>query len=252
MFDQLPGDGRHPARRGDLFALDQGHPLKRVPFAHQHQASAVVERAAQRRRAAGDVEHRHDQQGHPLRRIRVRRGRRLAPAQEGPRQCGAGGHDIGCHGPVRAKGALGLSGGAGGVEDGRRVIRQDRRRRQRQVRQIRPTVHRSDHGFEVTDARIRERSLLPAHIDGLDGGAVRQVLENSVQPFGIDDGDPGAGICEAILQLRARPPRVQRRDDGAEAGGSEEGHRPFRQVAHDQRDAVALADAIRGQLARPG
>ena len=57
--------------------------------------------------------------------------------------------------------------------------------------------------------------------------------------------DLGAGIGEAVLQLRPGPPGVQRRDHGAQRAGGVEGHHPFRHVAHDHRDAVALADALR-------
>ena len=63
MLDQLPGDGRHAAGRGDLLALDQLQRLLRVPFAHQHElAAAGDERGSISGEAAGGVEERHRQQ----------------------------------------------------------------------------------------------------------------------------------------------------------------------------------------------
>ena len=53
----------------------------------------------------------------------------------------------------------------------------------------------------------------------------------------------GAGIDQAVFELGAGPPGVQRRHDRAQGGGGVEGDRPFRQVAHDDGDAVALLHA---------
>ena len=44
-------------------------------------------------------------------------------------------------------------------------------------------------------------------------------------------------------QLRPGPPGIERRDDGAGEQAPKKADRPFRQVAHDDRDAVALAHA---------
>ncbi len=74
---------------------------------------------------------------------------------------------------------------------------------------------------------------------------VREAVEDGADPFGalgVDEGHLGAGVLEAVAQLLAAPPRVQRDDDGAGQRGRPEGHDPLGQVAHDDGDAIALLD----------
>ncbi|MCY1228230.1 hypothetical protein D9M68_675190 [compost metagenome] len=73
------------------------------------------------------------------------------------------------------------------------------------------------------------------------------MLQDAVEPLGIDDGHAAAGIGQAVFQLGAGPPRVQRRHDRACEQRAVERHRPLRQVAHRQRHAVALAHAVAHQ-----
>ena len=66
---------------------------------------------------------------------------------------------------------------------------------------------------------------------------------DALHALGVDEGDLGAGVLEAVAQLLAAPPRVERHDDGAGQGGAPERHDPLGDVAHDDGDAVALLDA---------
>ncbi len=57
-----------------------------------------------------------------------------------------------------------------------------------------------------------------------------------------------AGILQTILKLLARPPRVEWRDDGTCQRRAVERHRPFGQIAHDDRHAITLGDALGNQV----
>ena len=150
-----------------------------------------------------------------------------------------------------ADGALGLSRGAGGVEDRRVVVRRQGRGRQRLFPPARPsrwgppiTRLQVDHG------RVADLLGRAADIDSPQLGTVVQVLGQALIAFDIDHEDRGSGIEQAIFQLRAGPPCVQRRDDRAQGQAGIEGHGPFGQVAHDDGDPVALLNALGRQLRR--
>ena len=55
----------------------------------------------------------------------------------------------------------------------------------------------------------------------------------------------GAGVVERVAELGARPPRVERHDDGAEERGAPEADDELGQVAHRDRDPVAALHAER-------
>ena len=69
------------------------------------------------------------------------------------------------------------------------------------------------------------------------------MLEQTLEPLAIQERDLGAGIGQAVFQLRSGSPGVQRRRDGADEHRAEERDRPFRQIAHRNGDAIALTHA---------
>ena len=64
-----------------------------------------------------------------------------------------------------------------------------------------------------------------------------------LEPLAIDDRDLRARIADAIGELVAQPPGVERGDDHADRHAGPEGERPFGQVAHGDDQPIALADA---------
>ena len=69
---------------------------------------------------------------------------------------------------------------------------------------------------------------------------------DALGPLGVDEDHLGTRVLEAVTQLLAAPPRVERHDDGAAEAGRPEGHDPLGQVAHDDCHPVALLDAEGG------
>ena len=53
----------------------------------------------------------------------------------------------------------------------------------------------------------------PGEASGLS--ALEVAMDELAQRLGIDDGDLGARIREAVFKLRSRPPGIERRHDGA-------------------------------------
>ena len=60
----------------------------------------------------------------------------------------------------------------------------------------------------------------------------------------VGDQELRARVGEAVLELGALPPRVERHHDGAGGGGAPERDRPLRVVAHRDRDPVALDHTV--------
>ncbi len=243
MLDQLPGDGRHAASQGDALALDQLERPHRVPLVHHHHLGADEEGRVQDGETAGGVEERHRQQRGALGPVRIGNRRRLAPAQEAARGDAADRRDIAVDVAVARQGALGLSRGARGVEDGGVVVLNDLDCRQGPIRQLDPVVGPAQDLFQAGDFGMGHLLVLAADIDRLQVRTVGQVLEDPTQALGVDHRHLGAGIDQAIFQLRPGPPGVQRGDDRAQRGGGVEGDRPFGQVAHDHRHPVAFHHA---------
>ncbi len=179
-----------------------------------------VHRRAQRRRQAGGVEHRHHQQGHPLGRLgRVQLGRRLArPAgSSAPPRCRRRRCWRSCCGGCPARPSAGPwcprcrgwwrrpPGPSGDVG-------------QRQVRQARPS--RSPAPITSSSRSVRgvrrPRPSMAAWRRPSPGRAACQELGDPVQPLVVDEGDLGPGIGQAVFQLGAGPPGVQRGDDRAD------------------------------------
>ena len=254
MLDQLPGDGRDPARGVDALALDQLHGLLGLPAAHEHDLAAGVHGRPEGRGQAGGVEQGHDQEGAALGqlvRVALRQG--LAGPQEVPRRADPAGHDVGGHVAVGAQGALRPARRARGVEDGGVVVGVDGDVRQRRVRQVLPAVDGTDHALEAHRPRTRVGAGgKPGDVDLLEVRQFVQVRGDALQPLVVHEGDPGPGVGQAVLELGSRPPSIQRRDDRTGEDAGVEGHRPFGQVAHDHRDPVALADPVRLELAGQG
>ena len=95
---------------------------------------------------------------------------------------------------------------------------------------------------------MAEFALRPADEGEAQRRAGVEMRLQPLEPLGVEHGEPRAGIGEDEFELGASAPGVERHGDGAGEDRSEEGDRPFRQVAHPDRDAVALGDAERLQL----
>src|ERR1700722_10212751 len=74
--------------------------------------------------------------------------------------------------------------------------------------------------------------------------AIRQMPLQTLETLAVQKGELRAGIDEAVFELGAFPPSVEKRGDAAGDRRSEEGRRPFRQVSHGDGDAVALLQAF--------
>ncbi len=254
VLDELPGDGGHAAGGVDALALDELHGLLGLPAAHENDLAAGVHGRAQGRRQTGRMEEGHHQEGAALRQlVRVALGQGLSGPQEVPRRGDAARQDVAGHVAVRAQGALGPARGPGGVEDGGVVVGINGDVRKRQVRKGLPAVDPPDHRLESAHAARRLDPFGQAgDVDALQVRQPLQVGGDALQPFVVDDGDPGPGVGQAVLELRPGPPAVQGRDDRPRQDARVEGHRPLRQVAHDDRHPVALAHAVGLQLAGQG
>ena len=248
VFQQLPGDGGHAAGIGHALPLDQREGAHGIPFRHEHQRAAAGDGRHQRRHARGHVEHRHHVQPHRLRRFRRRL---LATAQQGALGQVAGGEDAAQDVAVRAERALGQARGAAGVEDGRVVVRRDVGVRQVGVGQHRVGVRRADQRLQ-RHGRCLRRVVRPGHDHVAQQRQLARMRSHPVPPLGVAQQHAAFGLGQPVAQLAAGPPRVQRHHDGAKAGGGEERHRPFGQVAHRQGHAVALGHAALAQCRGQG
>ena len=76
------------------------------------------------------------------------------------------------------------------------------------------------------------------------------MLGDALIAFGVDHRDLCASIRQPILDLSASPPRIERRDDRAAQRSREKCDWPLGQIAHHDRDAIALHDALLLQLVR--
>ena len=96
-------------------------------------------------------------------------------------------------------------GGARRVEDGDRVVGIEPRDG---VVGERRAVH------EVVERRVGVGAV-GAHPDELHAVGA-SVLDDAREPFVVEERDLGAGVVERVAELRARPPRVERHDDGTQ------------------------------------
>ena len=155
---------------------------------------------------------------------------------------------------MRAHRALGPAGGARRVEDGGVVLRVDGDVGRRgglvhgaQRQGERPLGDRCGTARRLPDLEGSRRlgPVLVGHDERAEVGQAAQEGPEALGPLGVDEGHLGAGVLEAVAQLLAAPPRIERHHDGAGERGRPEGHDPLGQVAHDDGDAVALGDAER-------
>ena len=151
---------------------------------------------------------------------------------------------------VAAEHALGVAGGARGVEDGGRVIGLDVDGRHRHVaggsHQIGQVAHAGS------------QRLAGPHRQHLQAGQVA-AGRHAVQPLLVGDQHLGAAVLQAVGHLVGLPVGVHRHRHCADGGGGIEGQHPLGVVAHRDRHPIAgphaavmhqhMADARRG---RPG
>ena len=80
--------------------------------------------------------------------------------------------------------------------------------------------------------------------DQAHAGDLTQVRQQTFQALAVDEGHLGAGILDAIDEVRPQAPGVERRHHRADRLSGPEGQRPLRQIAHGDDDAVALPHAV--------
>ena len=181
VLEQLPGNRRHPAGCVDLFALDNPEGLHRIPLVHEDQRVPAGDRTHHRRRARRGVE----QRDHGQHRFAGRCWQCLAPAQDA-----AGGgitarQDIGGQVPVGAERALGIAGGAGSIEDRRRIICGNRDVRQIGIGKRGPACRTANDVFQPGRPRYCAACARYQHL--FERGQFGKVRCRPVQPFGIAD-----------------------------------------------------------------
>ncbi len=74
-------------------------------------------------------------------------------------------------------------------------------------------------------------------------GELGQVRRQALEARRVDEGDLGARVGQSVVELGARPPRVERHDHAAGHGRAPERHGPLGEVAHGDGDPVAELDA---------
>ena len=113
--------------------------------------------------------------------------------------------EVGDHGPVRAQRALGPPGGARRVEHRHRVVA---------VRAARSAS--SSSGAPVDQLVERHVAAVGPHADELRRPSGRPSADDRVRRRSSStNSDRHAGVPQRVGELAARPPRVQRHDDGA-------------------------------------
>ena len=244
MFEQLPGDGRHAASLVDTFAFDQGQRLAGIPAAHEHQLVAGKHRPHQHRAARGDMEQRDRHQAG----AGAGRWRHFAPTHErrggdvGARQ------DIGDQIAMRAQRAFGVAGGAGRVENRRLDIRVKIGLGQIAIGQCAISVRATDNRFQRDHARQTGRQPHAKHMP--ERRNFGQQRHDPVKPLRIGNQHRRPRRVQPIGQFRPRPPGIQRHADRTQSGYGKEHHRPFGQIAHRQRNAIARLHPQPAQMLR--
>ena len=244
MLEHLPGDCGHAANQRDLLTLDDFQRLARVPFVHRDDLVGVHDRRNEVRECARGVEERDGQQ-RDARRIdlRIAHRDRQTLANEVSGLTGHAVEHIRCDTAMRGQRTLGLTCRAGRVHDRGVIIRADIGIRHRRVGQVGPRLRVADQLLERDDARV-SLFLRPARDDDmLELSQIRQMLADTLQLFGVDDSDFRAAVRDAVFQLLARPPGIERRRDRAKHQRGEERDRPLRIIAHDDGDPIALLHA---------
>src|SRR5207302_8797500 len=106
-----------------------------------------------------------------------------------------------------------------------------------------PVPYPAENVLELRHFRMRDLLLVATNVDALEIRAVRQMLDDALEALGIREHDFGPAIFQRIFELRAGPPCIERRGDGAGEQRAEESCGPFGQIAHRDGDAVAFAHA---------
>jgi hypothetical protein len=124
-------------------------------------------------------------------------------------------------------------------------------RRERALRAARRTARVEDHrGVVLGDRDVGQRgggrSREQRSELGLDLERRQREAERAraCEARAVSDQDARRAVRDAVSDLVRRPPAVQRGDDRAEARRRPERDRPLRAVGGEDRDAVALGDAV--------
>ena len=89
-----------------------------------------------------------------------------------------------------------------------------------------------------------------ANDDALKIGQIVQVLGEALVTLRIEESDLGARILQRIFELRPGPPRIEGCRDRTDEDRAVESRRPFRQIAHGDRNAIAFCYAFLQQPVR--
>ncbi len=141
---------------------------------------------------------------------------------------GAGGGIAG-HVAVGQLGTLGLTGGAGGVEQHHRLV----------VLPVDDLVIGLEPAEQVGEPLRVDADALDADLGRGLGGLLGHLVPG--------EDDRGTGVLEVVLHLAGLEQRVHRHHDGAEAEDAVVGHGEIGDVGQHQADAVAGLDAAIGK-----
>ena len=224
---QVAGHRRRCHQRGQLQLVDQRGAGLGIPAVHRrHAALGAVTRQI------GRVQPRNMEQRHRQQRARLL-GRRLrldAGDQRAHRGVQLPRHQRRDDVAVARRHALGVAGGARGVEHRGQVVGRDGRGGH---------GHVADRvGQVLQQARALGQLLGPhrQHLQARRGGA----LGPAVQPFGIGQQDLGATVGQRVGHFLGRPVRVHRHRHRPDRGDGCEGEDPLGVVAHRDRHPVAM------------
>ena len=228
VLENLARHGRHAAEAGDLFLARESQGVVDVPLAHDHDLAAA-HRTADDRRDAADVEH-----GRGRDRRRLARRWRHAPGDDRlARRDERHVPEVRHHRPIGDERALGPAGGARGVHEHDRVVAVGVRDR--------PVIDGRT-GREVVE---RDVAAIGAHADDLEVPIVWEarptVGQHSCDALVVGEQHGHARVAQRVVELPARPPRIQRHHDRAVQRGAPERDDVFGEIPHRDPDPVARA-----------
>ena len=209
----------------NLLLFDQAQRFARVPFRHQHHATADNEAVEHHRDLPGDMEQRHSEQGP---RLRLGRASVLGEDAEQNHQPGRIGIGAGGDRTVRRKRTLGVAGRARREQDRRIVVRR--------------------HNWQWRSAGRGPEQLGQSDLDRLFDrhGEDRPIGTFRLDPFGpgrVGDDQLRIGQGQRMLHLMRFPPAVEQ---GRDRAGFDDPH-----VGDDPRRAIAHREPTRSPLAIP-
>ena len=148
---------------------------------------------------------------------------------------------------MRAQCSFWLAGRAAGVKDCCFVVRGNLAIGKFHIGQRCIVVRRADDILEPLGTLRRVIAARDKY--RLESWKFRPVFHEPIPPLRIADEQFRTGIGEAECKFGTRPPGIERHADRPDHRRREECNRPFGQIAHRQRDPVALLDTARAEFA---